>query len=99
MRCGLDCRDPWSSLPPEIVVEPGLIRRAGRYPYYAEGPRADHRDPPVQPQALISGPALASTCALVSGASKPWLGVGLCPMSRSMAAAWRASICTMLPAA
>ena len=48
---------------------------------------------------LISGPAAASTCVLVSGMSKPSFGVGLLPTSRSIAAAWRASTCTMLPAA
>src|SRR4029077_828632 len=48
--------------------------------------------------SLISGPAAASNCDLVRGLSKPSFGVGLLPISKSMAAAWRASTCTIEPA-
>ena len=51
---------------------------------YVAGGRTDHRAAPFSGQALISGPALARTSALVSGTSKPPLGVGLLPTSRSI---------------
>ena len=73
--------------------------RMGSMHYYAAAPVQITGAAEYARYSLISGCPAPSTVALVSGLSKPWLGVGLLPISRSIAAAWRASICTMLPAA